>query len=143
MNHHHLVIAFSVLGLGLVGCATPNTQNTVGRDKPTYTAAYIKDKRVETDPILSNQVHVVEIHQATVQDDLMKITVELVNGDSNPADFEYKFEWFDETGSPVDSPASSYTSQHIEPAENLSLTSIAPNGRCRDFRLKLQRSQRN
>jgi uncharacterized protein YcfL len=142
MSHKNVIFAASLLSLGLIGC-TPNTQNTVGRDKPVFQAADIKDKRVETDPILANQVHVTEIRQSFVQDDLMKIDVELINGDSNPADFEYKFEWFDETGAPVDSPTSSYTSQHIEPAENISLVSVAPNGRCKDFRLKLQRSQRN
>ena len=146
MKHHLkrqiLTLSLGVIGLGIIGC-TPNTQNTVGRDKPTYNATIIRDKRIETDPILANQVHVVEIRQTTVQDDLMKVDVELVNGDSNPADFSYKFEWFDDTGAPVDAPASSYTSQHIEPAENLSLVSIAPNGRCKDFRLKLQRSQRD
>jgi len=142
MSRKNVILAAGLLALGAIGC-TPNTQNTIGRDKPVYQANIIKDKRIETDPILSNQVQLVEIRKSIVQDDLLKIDVELVNGDVNPADFEYKFEWFDETGAPVDSPMSSYTSQHIEPAENISLVSIAPNGRCKDFRLKLQRSQRN
>ena len=126
----------------LEGCSNPSV-NTVDRDKPTYHADVIKDRRIVTDSDLAQKMQIIQVRQATVQDDLLKISVEVVNTQNAPADVDYKFEWFDGQGMPVDTPNSSWTSVRLQAQEPISIDQVAPNPKCKDFRLKMQQSVRD
>jgi uncharacterized protein YcfL len=134
---------FLWLSLLAVGCAAPSTQNNYERDKPTYQASNIKDKRVETDAFLAQKFKVLEIRQTTVQGDLMKVNVLVLNDDDWAGNVIYKFEWLDDQGMAVDTSSSAWVSQNFGARETLPLVSIAPNGRCKDFHLKMQQDLRN
>ena len=97
---------------------------------------------METDPFLSDKAKVIDIRQATVQDNLMKVDVEFVSNRAWDGSFQYKFEWFDNQGMPVESQMSTWITRHVEPQEQFSVTATAPDPRCKDFRLKLQRQTR-
>jgi uncharacterized protein YcfL len=123
----------------VVGC---KSVNTVERKTPTYDANVIEDKRVETDNFLSDKAKILQVRQADVNG-LLKIDVEILNDKAWSGNFDYKFEWFDDVGMPVDSPTSVWTTAHVQPRETISVDAIAPNPKCKDFRLKLQRSIRD
>ncbi|HSV13108.1 MAG TPA: YcfL family protein [Tepidisphaeraceae bacterium] len=129
-----LAAALAVAG----GC---KTENTYERDKPTYEANVININKVETDPFLKDKAHVLEVRQADANG-LLKVDVELVSDRLWSGSFDYKFEWFDDQGMPVDSPMSSWTTRQVQPQERFSIDAIAPTPKCKDFRLKLQRSIR-
>ena len=126
-----------------VSCGPGPSVNTVQRDQPTYQADVVKDRHVVTDPDLYNVATVLEVRQTTVQDDLLKVDVELENSSSSPADIDYKFEWQDGQGMPMEGPTSVWMSKHLQARETVSLVQTAPNPQCKDFRIKLQRSLRN
>lgn len=145
MIRKHTIVFLLPAALALsTGCGGPGPSvNTVERDQPTYQADVVKDRRVETDPSLQAVASILQVRQTTVQDDLLKVDVEVLNTDTSPADIDYKFEWIDDQGMPVDSPTSTWLGKHLQAKETVSLVQIAPNPRCKDFRLKLQRSLRN
>jgi uncharacterized protein YcfL len=135
------ILALSLSLAAIAGCTGP-TVNTVERDKPTYQADVVKDRRIITDPDLAAKTEILAVRKATVQEDMLKIDVEIRNTTDDPADIDYKFEWFDDQGMPVDSPTSTWTSRRIQPRETISVDQIAPTPLCKDFRLKLQQSIR-
>ena len=140
IRRYAIILACAPL-LAAAGC-TPSTQNSYERDKPTYQESVIKDKRIETDAALAARARVLKITQATVQENMMMIQVRILNDDTSANDFDYRFEWFDDTGMQVDSPGSTWNTQHFGPQEVKTLQSIAPTPRCKDFRLKIQQNQR-
>jgi uncharacterized protein YcfL len=142
LHRYKLLFLTTPLLAAAISCAPPNTQNSYERDKPTYQANVVKDKRVETDVNLAARCEVLRVTQTTVQGDMMKIQVEIVNNDSGANDFDYRFEWFDGDGMQVDSPGSTWNTQHFGPQESKMLQSIAPTPQCKDFRLKIQQNQR-
>src|SRR5947209_5580090 len=81
--------------LALAGGCKPSV-NTVERETPTYDANVVKDKRIETDNFLADKAKVLQVRQATVQDNLLKVDVEIMNDNAWSGDFDYKFEWFDD-----------------------------------------------
>src|SRR5438105_2172174 len=94
------ILLLTTAGIGVVGC---KTENTYEREKPTYQANSIKTNKVETDPFLADKAHVLDIRTAIVQSDLLKVDVELVSDRLWAGNFDYKFEWFDDQGMPVES----------------------------------------
>ena len=136
-----IVLAMGVTAAGLSfwmgGCTPP--VNSVERAQPIARPTVIADRRVLADSGLASATQVVGVNQA-MSGDLLKIQVSLFNSTGSRANFNYKFEWFDGNGMIVDSPMSIWTPQSIEAAETLELTSVAPNPRAKDFRLKLQES---
>jgi uncharacterized protein YcfL len=138
----YLTLSAAALAAALALAGGCKSVNTVEREKPTYEANVVNDKRIETDGFLANKAKVLQVRQATVQDNLLKVDVEILNDDPWSGDFDYKFEWFDDQGMPVDSPTSTWYTKHVQARETVSLDEIAPNPRCKDFRLKLQRSIR-
>jgi uncharacterized protein YcfL len=137
------IITASVLATALVaggiGCKSVNTTE---RDKPTYNADSIKTKHVITDKYARDYANVIDVRQATVSDDIMKVQVEVRNDNVRTGNMDYKFEWFDEQGMIVNSPGSIWKSLQILKDQTVSLSAIAPDARCKDFRLMIQRSRR-
>ena len=135
VNRSPLLLIAPCLALA-AGCGAGDTA------RPASGADVARDRRVETDGSLGDTVVVRQVRQATVQGDLPDVDVEVLNADPQEADIDYRFEWFDDHGMPVDAPASAWNTQHLGPRQTVSLVSVAPTPRCKDFRLKLQRSQR-
>jgi uncharacterized protein YcfL len=121
----------------LAGCSSP-TVNTDVRANPTAHPQVIQDMRIVTDQTLNAYCQVVGVYKTTVSTDLLKIQVDVYNSQSEPAQFNYKFEWIDQDGIIVDTPLSIWKTQTIQGGEVISLTAVAPNPRATDFRLKMQ-----
>jgi uncharacterized protein YcfL len=138
------IVTASVLGLAVVaGGAGCKSANTTTRDKPTYEADSIKSKNVVTDGYARDYAKVLDVRQATVPGDIMKVQVEIRNDNVRPGNMDYKFEWFDGEGMIVDSPSSIWKSFQIMKGQIMSLSAVAPDPRCKDFRLTIQRNRRS
>jgi uncharacterized protein YcfL len=134
-----LSLLSAVVLIGGFGCKSVNTTE---RAQPTYQADSIKSKNVITDGYARDYAKVIDVRQSTVSGDTMKVQVEVRNDNLRPGNMDYKFEWFDESGMIVNSPASNWQTFQILKGETKSLTSIAPNERAKDFRLKIERRRR-
>ncbi|WP_309384064.1 YcfL family protein [Cerasicoccus frondis] len=117
----------------LAGC---NSVNTVEPANPKAEPNLIAIKKVETDPALARKVEVVDVNEGQ-RGDLMFVQVQVENQNYGPEDFNYQFTWIEADGFEVQSPPALWKSGFILGREKIFLTSIAPNPRVVDFRLKL------
>ena len=123
---------------GLCGCGTP--VNTVERAQPVGQRDMVDDKRILTDASLDIRARVVGVNQAMTQGGLLRVQVELMNQSRKPKEFKYHFEWFDQNGMQVNTPATAaLIPAQIEGKESIFISSVAPTPACADFRLKLIR----
>jgi uncharacterized protein YcfL len=136
-------ICFSLIGWGLSliagltalgGCST--TVNSVERQRPTAQRNLIYDKRVITDSSLDRKVCVVGVNSSVTPGGLMRFQVEITSLSSSIQPFNYRIEWFDESGMLLDSPSSGWIHGEILGRETRSLVATAPKPGAKDFRVK-------
>ncbi len=128
------------IAAGAVGCN--RSINSVERAQPMARPLTVADKRIETDPTLTEKATITGVHE-TLVGDLVKVQVEILNTRTTQRELSYKFEWYDDAGMLVDSPMSIWKPQTMLGGESVSLVSVAPNPRARDFRLKIQESKKD
>ena len=128
------MIILAAAALLLSGC---DTVNTVEKAYPQASPQMVRDKRIVTDSSLEDYAHPVSVNEGRVNGNLLKIQVELANNTSSYRSFNYKFEWLDENGMAVESPASPWSVLTLEGGERKFVSGVAPNPRVVDFRLKL------
>lgn len=122
--------------LGTTGCKT--TVNTVETAQPAGTRHMVSDKRIITDGSLRDKVRIIGVNDAPPPPGgLWKVQVELLNTTRRVQTFSYRWEWFDENGMQVSSPASTDVTRQIEGRESIFISAVAPKPGVRDFRLKL------
>lgn len=125
------------------GCTTSyQGVNTVEPVARTESKKLLNDKRIVRDSATARSVRVLNVFEDVTPEGLLRIGVEVQNQNTATFRFNYRFDWFDNAGFPVSTPASTMVSQQIEPGQLLTLTSVAPNPSVKDFRLSLQKSTR-
>lgn len=123
-----------------LGCGS--TINTVENSQPIGQRQMVDDKRILTDRSLSVRGQVVGVNKASTQGGNMKVQVELLNTTRSAARLYYQFEWFDQDGMQVQTPANnSLQIITLEGKESKFVSAVAPSMNCNDFRLKLMRAQ--
>lgn len=121
------------------GCGTP--LNTTERAQPTATPAIVEDKRIVTDSKLDFRARIMGVSEGLTPGQSLKVQVELYNNSRHRRRVQYHFEWFDQNGMEVSSPATrGYIPVQLEGKESKFVSGVAPNPSCRDFRLKLTRA---
>jgi uncharacterized protein YcfL len=137
------LLLFAVLAIS-AGCHTAQHEvNTVETANPSYVRRNIEDKRIIRDPELARSVAVVNVIEGTTPDGLMRVGVEVQNLRRTSFRFNYRFDWFDNQGFPINTPTATMVSQQIEGGQILVLDSVAPTPGTRDFRLTVQKSTRD
>lgn len=136
----HWILALGIATAMAVGCE--RSVNTVERAQPYGRPEPVADKRIITDPTLNGIAMVVSLRE-TMEGDLVKIQVELLNDDRKDHQVNYRFSWYDGSGMAVDSPMSLWKPVTILGRQTIPLQAIAPNPRAKDFRLELQESKRD
>jgi uncharacterized protein YcfL len=135
------LIAPQILCLCLLGAAALlpgcTTVNTVEPAQPVAQRQMVADKRVLTDAGLNRRVRIVGVNESTGPGGLLKVQVEVLNTTRSLQTFSYRWEWFDESGTIIDTPTSTFVSRQIEGKESLFITGVAPKETAKDFRLKL------
>lgn len=133
-----LVLASSLLALGLLagGCAT--SVNTVTRAEPQALPNYVGDQRVITDASLGRKVAIVSVNEAKVSGNLLKIQVTLENKSRKPQAFTYKFDWISDEGMELSGPTGGWKQIQLEGREQRAVSATATSPSAVDFRLKLR-----
>ncbi len=125
------------------GCSTRDHQvNTVENSNPAYVRHPIEDKRIVRDKGTARSVSVLNVIDGTTADGGLRVGVEVQNQRTKSFRFNYRFDWFDGQGFPVNTPTTTMVSQQLEGGQILVLTSVAPNASVKDFRLSIQESTR-
>lgn len=122
-----------------IGCRTTNTYS---RADSAPEKNVIDDKRVVWDPLLGFRAQVLEIIESETDSGFPKVQVEIRNNGFLRKRFEYRFEWFDESGIQVESSSSAYKVQEILGRERVYISGTAPTRDVKDFKLKLIRTRR-
>jgi uncharacterized protein YcfL len=147
MKNAHLPWAGPLLA-GVVAlssaCNTSQHQvNTVEPANPAYVRRNIEDKRIVRDATTAKAVSVLKVIEGSTPDGLLRVGVEVQNQQRKSFRFNYRFDWFDSQGFPVNTPTATMISQQIEGGQILVLDSVAPAPSVRDFRLTVQESTRD
>ena len=132
--------------LFLAGCASEPpyvpSVNTVSNANTTARVKYVADKRVDTDPYLSQLLCLTEIRESTTNDGYKRIQVFFKNLAGNTYWIMYRFNWYDENGVEVENPDNEMWKRKIIAAgDDATLTTVAPKKNCGDFKLRLKAAQ--
>ena len=113
--------------------------NTISNANTSAQIKYVADKRVETDPYLSQQLGLTEIRESTTNDGYKRIQVFLKNFSGNTYVIMYRFNWYDANGVEVENPDNEMWKRKIIAAgDDVALTSVAPGKSCGDFKLRMK-----
>lgn len=86
-------------------------------------------------------VQVVQVREA-VENDLMKVQVDLRNRNQGTRSIRGRFDWFDANGMKLDSPNDGWKSYILHAAEVTTITATATNPRAKSWRLNVNTWQR-
>ena len=120
--------------LGLSGCST--TINSVERADPVGQRQMVNDKRLLTDASLNRKVRIIGLNEGATPAGLARINVEIMNMTRSLQTFNYRVEWYDLNGLPVESASAGWSHREILGKETLNITFTAPNPAAKDFRVK-------
>ena len=137
-----LFISFLFAGLLILmaGCVkeTPSV-NTIANADVSANIKRVVDRRVETDQILAQRLFLTEIRESQTNDGYKRIQVFLKNYSGSTYKVMYRFNWYDENGVEVENPDNEmWVRKMVVTGDDLTLTSIAPSKKCKDFKLRLK-----
>ena len=135
----------AVLGIiFLTGCFA-NSVNTIGSENQTMKPKNIKDKRVITDSFLASRLLLTSVRESKAKGGLIRIQVGMKNNrtgifsSDEPYRIVYRFSWFDQDGTEIPIMDEDYWKEkYIVPGDSVTISSIAPNKKCKDFILRLK-----
>lgn len=129
----------SIFGLALalsslIGCTTVNT---VERAEPVAPRQMVADKRIITDASLNRRAGVVGVNESLLPGGYLRVQFEVLNHTRSLQRFSYRVEWFDASGTLINTSASSSNQREIQGKASLFLTAVAPTPSAKDFRITL------
>ena len=142
-------IACSIMVLLFCGCQ--NSVNTVEAYEKSMQPNNRRDSRFVTDGFLKDRLGIGNLREAQTLDGFLRVQVSVTNlrtgfvdqfwsslTGQNPAKIRYKFTWFDSDGIEVPHLLANWRTFTLAPGETKELHGIAPDTRCKDFRLSLR-----
>jgi uncharacterized protein YcfL len=132
-------VATAVLAFALAGCASVNT---VEPANSAATPNYVNDKRVITSSSLNDIAYVKSVNQSIVSGNMLRVQANIQNMTAGVKNFSYQFQWFDNQGMAITSPAPIWHSVSIEGGQTIPVTETAPTPKAVDWRLSLLPSVR-
>jgi len=132
------------------GCQ--NTVNTVENRQKDMMPDKVQTKYVSTDRFCRDRLLVKRVDQQILPDTgLMMIQVTIYSNrtgvwqeywawrtNDTPYKIEYKIDWFDVNGMVVNTTNSVWIEKDLLPGETQYIQAVAPNVRCRDFKISLK-----
>ena len=135
MNKFTLPVAIALLFAALAsGCKTG--VNVIEPARRTADADVILDNRIILDRALARHLDVEYLNQAFTGD-LRTVQANVRNTTGRPIQFQYRYDWFDDKGMQISSPASTWVVRTLEPGESTALSAVAPTPRAADFRFQI------
>jgi len=126
------IFALTTLAFFLAACNTANTTRPIGSANADGSVPF---KQIVTNGWLNYKANIVGVHEGTVSGNLKRVAVDVYSDQLNSQQFSYRFDWTDESGLPVENPASSLTVVTIKPKETITITGVAPSPRATQWRL--------
>lgn len=124
----------------LTGCRTEHMPmvNTVSNAVQAANIHRIIDMRVITDTALSSILYLVEVRESNTNDGYKRFQVFMKNYCNAPYTFSYRFNWYDANGVEIEAADDEMWKQvHVVPGDDVTLTSVAPEKSCKDFKLRI------
>jgi len=129
---------FSGIMLLVVGCEHRPMVNTVSNAAQSAKIQRIIDQRVVTDKTLDETLCLAEVRESKTNDGFKRIQVFLKNYNKASFPFSYRFNWYDVNGVEVESSDDEmWKTCHAVPGDDVTLTSVAPERNCGDFKLRI------
>jgi len=135
-----LFISIAMLTMtGFMSGCHNNSVNTVSNAGVTAEITRINDLRVNTDSKLAKNLVLTEIRESKTDDGYKRVQVFLKNKTTSTFIFVYRFDWYDDHGVEVDNPdRNGWERKTIVAGDDVTLTSVAPQKNCGDFKLHLK-----
>lgn len=127
----------------MAGCASEvpyrPSVNTIADANVSANIKQVADARVETDQYLSQLLYLTEIRESQTNDGYRRIQIFLKNLSGSTYTVMYRFNWYDDNGVEVENPDNEmWVRKIIVAGDDLTLTSVAPQQKCKDFKLRLK-----
>jgi uncharacterized protein YcfL len=134
---------FSIAVIILSGCTQKDIYvppvNTIANAASSAQIKSITDKRIETDPYLSQSLVLTEIRESATNDGYKRIQFFFKNCSQATCSFVYRVHWYNNNGTEIESPDNEmWLSRTVIAGDDLMLQTIAPEKDCRDFKLKIK-----
>ena len=138
-----VVAGLVVVAVGAAGCSTDTSgisgKGTVGIG-PAGTTAQMNNLMVVNNPSVARMVQIVDMKFEYVGD-LLKGTVMLVSKRSSTIKAQYKFSWYNEQGIEEAIDGSPWSPIVFYGYESKMIQAVAPNNRCRSFKINIREQQ--
>ena len=135
----------TVLGIIFLAGCFADSVNTLESENQTMKPKNIQDKRVITDSFLARRLLLTSVRESKAKGGLMRIQVGMKNNrtgifsSNEPYRIVYRFSWFDGDGTEVPLMDENFWKEkYIIPGDDVTISSIAPNKKCKDFKLRLK-----
>ncbi len=149
MKRLTIILCAAILPALFSGCQ--NTVNTAENRNKTMKTDYMLSRYVSTDRFCRDRLVIDGINRKVLSTGFMMIQINFrssrtgfwselwsdITG-ANPYKVEYKIDWFDKDGMKIDTPTSTWTEVDFIPGESKYIKSVAPNIRCKDFKINMK-----
>jgi len=127
----------SVFTALLAGCSSSSV-NTISNADVKANIQPIVDRRIYTDDRMAKALTVTELRESKTNDGYMRVQIFLKNRTGDSYNLMYRFVWTDQNGVEVESlDHQNWVAVAVLPGDDLTLTSVAPQKNCQDFKVRL------
>lgn len=132
------IMAASLILLGAAGCSRNRSVNMAVPAIPGGAPKIMAHRQVISNAKLRHLLSVDYLNTDRVGN-LIRVQARLTNHTSKTLAIEYRFEWLDDKGMLVPTPASRWIIRHLGGGETIFISAVAPSPKVADFLLKFRR----
>ncbi|OGU17791.1 MAG: hypothetical protein A2076_10810 [Geobacteraceae bacterium GWC2_53_11] len=133
-----ITAAVLIASLGLVGCSTTAGVETTGKMSWDEQGARTLEKNVVfNNSGLKGDFQIVDV-KSSMAGDIMRAQATLRSKDRDTLPFQYRFEWYDNSGMEINSGAGSWKPLTLYGRESKTVQGVAPDPRAKEFKLKIR-----
>lgn len=130
--------AVLIAALGLAGCSTTAGVETTGKMSWDEQGARTLEKNVVfNNSGLKGDFQIVDV-KSSMAGDIMRAQATLRSKDRDTLPFQYRFEWFDNSGMEINSGSGSWKPLTLYGRESKTVQGVAPDPRAKEFKLKIR-----
>ena len=140
MNSLYSTLLLAIF-ITLLGCSKENIPgvNTISNKETHATIKRVVDKRIVQDEQLDELLELTEIRESKTNDNYTRIQTFFKNMSNTTYSFIYRFNWYDENGVEIENlDEGMWIKKTVITGDDVTLTSIAPTRKCKDFKLRIK-----
>ena len=133
-----IAAAAVIASLGLAGCSTTAGVEATGKAAWDEQGARTLEKNVVfNNSGLKGDIQIVDVKSA-MAGDMMRAQATLRSKDKDTLPFQYRFEWYDNSGMEINSGSGSWKPLILNGRESKTIQAVAPDPRAKEFKLKIR-----